>query len=259
MSDLAAKKINIAELARLQFLEKEILKKALEISSLKKNEKLAKLRTQIEEVNFELEALSGQLNTLELERKKIEGTVSVQNDKIKRNEEKLFSGTITSSKELVNYQEEIKQFKNVNDELESRELEIMFSIDEITPKLKGAEDRKKSFTDEYKKLALELQTKIKNIEEGLSILNETRAETLKNVPQDIASAYNEMKQKKGGIALAVMKDNICDICNMELPVGDRAKIKDEDKIYKCPMCGRLLIINTQEIESVRDEIKKIVL
>jgi len=257
-----AGRINLEKLVEFQLLEREILKKAVEINNLKKNEKLSKLKLNYEEINKAYEDILNQFNSLEHERKKIEGTISLNNEKIKKNEEKLFSGTITSSKELVNYQEEIKHLKEVNDGLESKELEIMFSIDEIKPKLQDLQQKRKTVSDEVEKLSQEIYQKIKVLEDKIAQLKELRLITGKEIPADILSVYSELKQKKGGVALAIMNNDICDVCNMELPVSDLAKIKKSQKnnnqlLNKCPNCGRLLILNSDEIEMVKEKVKKL--
>ena len=67
--------------------------------------------------------------------------------------------------------------------------------------------------------------------------------------------YEETKAKKGGIAVAVLKDRFCDICNMEIPTGDAEKIKDLNKLYKCPLCGRMLIMYRDEIDEIKTGIE----
>ena len=135
--------LDLLDIVELQFIEQCILKKASEIAKLRKNEKLQKLEIELSRSLEEFNRLTEHLTGLEHDRKKLEDKIAGNNEKIKTNEEKLFSGTITSSKELVNYQEEVKQLKTHNEELESKELEVMFLIDEAKPRLlKVTEDKR---------------------------------------------------------------------------------------------------------------------
>ena len=102
-------KIRLAKLVELQLIEKNILKRAAEINALKKNERLAKLEVKYNDIRQTHDQMLKDYSALEHSRKKLDDTIKLQNERIKKIEEKLFSGTITSSKELVNYQDEIKQ------------------------------------------------------------------------------------------------------------------------------------------------------
>ncbi|MCL5069782.1 MAG: hypothetical protein M1308_02635 [Actinobacteria bacterium] len=241
----------ITRLVELQLLESSILRKLNEINVLKKNEKLQKLQEELSEINKELELSEKELSGLEHERRKLEDMITLQNEKIKKNEEKLFSGTITSAKELLNYQEEIKFLKQNNDNVESKAIEFMISIDELKPKIKEIEKNKAQVNSRIEMMKKEVAEKINVISNAVKKLKEKRAAVISKIPKDALAKYEETKSKKGGIAVAVLKDRFCDICNMEIPSGEAEKIKDLNKFYRCPLCGRMLIIYRDEIDEIK--------
>ncbi|MBU4450259.1 MAG: hypothetical protein KKE35_03080 [Actinobacteria bacterium] len=241
----------ITSLVELQLLESAILRKLNEINVLKKNEKLQKLQKELSEINEKLELSDKELVGLEHERKKLEDMIALQNEKIKKNEEKLFSGTITSAKELLNYQEEIKFLKQNNDNVESKAIELMISIDECKPRIKEIEKSIARINSEIEMVKKEAGEKTKVISDAVKRLREKRATVISKIPKDALAKYEETKAKKGGIAVAVLKDRFCDICNMEIPTGDAEKIKDLNKLYKCPLCGRMLIMYRDEIDEIK--------
>ena len=241
----------ITSLVEVQLLESAILRKLNEINVLKKNEKLQKLQKELSEINEKLELSDKELAGLEHERKKLEDMIALQIEKIKKNEEKLFSGTITSAKELVNYQEEIKFLKQNNDNVESKAIELMISIDERKPKIKEIEKSKARIDSEIEMVKKEVGEKTKAISDAVKRLREKRATVISKIPKDALAKYEETKAKKGGIAVAVLKDRFCDICNMEIPTGDAEKIKDLNKLYKCPLCGRMLIMYRAGIDEIK--------
>lgn len=241
----------ITSLVELQLLESAILRKLNEINVLKKNEKLQKLQKELSEINEKLELSDKELVGLEHERKKLEDMIALQNEKIKKNEEKLFSGTITSAKELLNYQEEIKFLKQNNDNVESKAIELMISVDERKPKIKEIEKSIARIDSEIEMVKKEVSEKIKVMSDAVKRLREKRATVISKIPKDALAKYEETKAKKGGIAVAVLKDRFCDICNMEIPTGEAEKIKDLNKLYKCPLCGRMLIMYRDEIDEIK--------
>jgi len=241
----------ITSFVELQLLESSIIRKLNEINVLKKNEKLQKLQEELSEINEKLEFSDKELAGLEHERKKLEDMITLQNDKIKKNEEKLFSGTITSAKELLNYQEEIKFLKQNNDNVESKAIELMISIDERKPKIKEIEKSIAHINSGIEMVKKEVGEKTKVTSDAVKRLREKRATVISKIPKDALAKYEETKAKKGGIAVAVLKDRFCDICNMEIPTGDAEKIKDLNKLYKCPLCGRMLIMYRAGIDEIK--------
>lgn len=241
----------ITRLIELQLLESAILRRLNEINVLKKNEKLQKLQKELSEINEKLELSDKELAGLEHERKKLEDMIALQNGNIKKNEEKLFSGTITSAKELLNYQEEIKFLKQNNDNVENKEIELMISIDELKPKISEIEKSKAHIDSGIEMVKKEVGEKTKVTSDAVKRLRKKRAAVISKIPKDALAKYEETKVKKGGIAVAILKDRFCDICNMEIPTGDAEKIKDLNKLYKCPLCGRMLIMYRGEIDEIK--------
>jgi predicted nucleic acid-binding Zn-ribbon protein len=239
----------------LNLVEKNIMRKAAEVSVLRKNEKLKKIEEVFQEVAESCESMQKELLRVEHDRKKIEDSVALNNEKIKKNESKLFSGTITSSKELVNYQDEIKQFKQNNDTLESKELELMFEHDTLKPKLAQMEIKKADVGNQLKAVKDEVEEKAIVVDEKLSVLKKRRKEVLAKIPKELTGKYDELRVKKGGVALGVLKNRVCDACRMEISSGEADKIKDASKIYKCPMCNRMLIIYDEKMDSIKAEVE----
>lgn len=252
---LSNSEFNVANLVELQLLENSILRKLNEINSLKKNPELARLVSEIDSLNEKIGEINKVLTGVEHEHKKLEDTIMLQNEKIKRNEEKLFSGTITSSKELVNYQEEIKFLKQNNDELENRTLEKMMEVDEYHAKNKDLNSTLSSLNSEITSIKNNTETKIKVIEDRVNNLKKKRNTAISGIPKDYLLKYEELKNKKGGIAVAILRNNFCDICNMQIPATASDKIKDRSKVHKCPLCGRMLVIYSDEIGNLKSKIE----
>ena len=251
------KKFDLINLVELQLLEKNIMRKANEISLLKKNEKLQKIEAEFAEFTVLYESMSQDFSKIEHDRKKLEDSISLNTEKIKKNEVKLFSGTITSSKELVNFQDEIKQFKHNNDEFESKELELMIKADEYRPKLKQIEEKKQVFSKDIESLRAEIGIRIKEIDEKLVLLKDRRKAVISRIPKEVCARYDEVKARKSGIGVAVLKNRVCDVCRMEISSGEVERIKDPGAIHKCPECNRMLIISNASIDKLRVDIDAI--
>ena len=166
----------------------------------------------------------------------------------------LFSGTITSSKELVNYQDEIKILKASSDEIENKILEIMIVVDDKIKEVKEVEGKKKEIEKQIAELKENIKARIKVIKDSLKGLEKKRKFVISKVPKEYIEKYEILKNKKGGIAIGVLKDGFCNVCNMKIPSRETEKMKDLDKLYKCSLCGRMLIVDRDEVDIIKSQI-----
>lgn len=249
------KKFNVVDMVELQLIENAVSARLSEIEEAKNSREFASAQKELEEVEENYKEKNNEYNALEGKRKKLEDTVEMQNEKIKGNENKLFSGTITSTKELESYQEEIKILKEKNSEMEDKILEIMIEMEEKSESLKQTKDKRDKTEADVNRLRDEIDEKmevLKNIVEGLKKRKES---VISRIPVDYLKKYNELKNKRGGIAVAVLKDNFCSVCNMEIPTIAAEEMEDIDKVYRCPLCGRMAVMYRGEIDTIKKELE----
>jgi predicted nucleic acid-binding Zn-ribbon protein len=252
---LTEPKFNVIDLVELQLIENTISARSSEIERIKNNKELVSTQDEFEKVKEKLNKINGVYAEMESKRKKLEDTVGMQNEKIKNDENKLFSGTITSTKELENYQQEVIFLKQKNSEMEDQILELMIELEEISERVKLAQVEKDKAEANVNRIKSEINEKtevLKNIVEGVK---KRREDVTSRIPDDYLKKYNELKGKKGGIAVAVLKDNFCNVCNMQIPAIAAEEIEDIDKIYRCPLCGRMAVIYREEIMQIKKELE----
>ncbi|MBN2072678.1 MAG: hypothetical protein JW770_01865 [Actinobacteria bacterium] len=251
---MAEKKMNVVDLVELQSIENAISAGNSEMEAAKNSRELTQAEKVLESTGTELEELEKSYHDLESRKKKLEDTLDMQTARIKADEKKLFSGTIRDSKEMRNYQEEIEALKRNNSKLEDEILEIMEQQDEDDPKIK--ETRAKAEREEalLHRIKGEIEEKLEVIGNHIEGLNKRREDVQSRIPEEYLSEYRRLKPKKGGIAVSVLKDNFCSVCNMEISSKDAEKIIDFDEVYRCPLCGRILIIFREEIDKIIKEL-----
>ncbi len=252
MSDV---KFDVLRLVELQLIENAISARSTEVDEIKNSKELNLAEKKSAEVKEKYDEINGRYSDVESKRKKLEDTVEMQNEKIKSDEGKLFSGTITSAKEIENYQEEVKILKKKNSEMEDQILELMIKLEEMSEDLKKAGIEKDKADGEVGRIKNEMNEKLEVLKHIIEGLEKRRDDVTSNIPGDYLKKYKEIKNKKGGIAVSVLKDNFCDVCNMELPTIDTEKIVDADELYRCPLCGRMAVIHRSEIDEIKKELE----
>lgn len=248
-------KFDVLALVELQMIENAISARSSEIEAVKNNKELGKTEKKLAEVNEKYDEINGRYGEIESKRKKLEDTVEMQNEKIKSNEGKLFSGTITSAKEIENYQEEVKILKGKNSEMEDQILELMIKLEEMSEEVKQAGSEKARAESEVGRIKNEMNEKLEVLKHIIEGLQKRRDDVSSKIPGDYLKKYREVKSKKGGIAVSVLKDKFCNVCNMQIPAKDAEKIVDAGQLYRCPLCGRLAVIYRKEIDDIRKELE----
>lgn len=246
-------KFNLLDLYKLQLLDNKISFLEKEMEKLKSNEELKTLKEDLNDSILKLKDLNDNLNGLEKEKRKLEDDLSIKNEKIKKNEQKLSSGTLTSTKEIISYQEEIVSIKKLNEEIENKIIEILIKIDDLNELIKLENDKKDKINAHVNKLEDEINDKLSIIDQKLKNYNDKRENIVVNIPQDLIVQYNDLKQKKGGLAIGILKDRLCTACNMEMSAGEANKMDDFNQIYKCPTCRRMIIKYREEIDIINEE------
>ena len=252
---LTESKFDVTDLVELQLIENAISARSSEIENIKNNKEQVSAKEELKVAEGKFDEASGACSDLESKRKKLEDTVELQNEKIKNDEKKLFSGTITSAKELENYQEEVKILKQKNSEIEDKILELMIELEEMSDKVKQAMAEKDKVEANLNRINNEMNEKIEVLKHIVEGLRKRKDDVISRIPRDHLKRYNEVKTKKGGIAVSVLKNNFCSVCNMEIPMIAAEKIEDIDEIYSCPLCGRMAVIYRSEIDAIKKELE----
>jgi len=252
---LIESKFNVTDLVELQLIENAISARSTEIENIKNNKEQVSALKELEEVTKKFDEVNAAYSDLESKRKKLEDNVELQNEKIKNDESKLFSGTIMSAKELENYQEEVKILKQRNSEMEDEILELMIELEEMSDKVKLAAAEKNKAETHVNRINNEMNEKIEVFKHIVEGLRKRKDDVISRIPKDHLKKYNEVKNKKGGIAVSVLKDNFCSVCNMQIPTTAAEKIEDIDEIYSCPLCGRIAVIYRSEIDRIKKELE----
>ncbi|MEA2016500.1 MAG: hypothetical protein U9O59_07365 [Actinomycetota bacterium] len=249
------KNFDVIDLVELQLIGNTVSARLSEIEDIKKSSELVSARKEFEKEKESFEDISNDYNDMESRRKKLEDTIEIQSGKIKSNEEKLFGGKITSTKELEGYQEEVKILKQKNSEMEDRVLEMMIEMEDKSKKLNSAREEMEKKKADINHISNEIEERIEVLSHNIEGLKKRKESVISRIPEEYLKKYNEVKNKKNGIAVAVMKDNSCSVCNMQIPISEAEKMDDMDKLYRCPLCGRIAVMYRKEVDDIKKEME----
>ncbi len=221
----------IETLTRLQFIEGK------KYDTLKRREEtlttLREMSLQYGQILKDKEKKLHEFHKLETELKDFELHIDALKDKIKSTKDLLFSGKITSSKEILNLDHELDILKKQVIDLEDKELLVMETMELETKKILGMEEKVKNKLNQ-----------IKEQEDSIPVWkdeDEASIEALKLLlPPDLLAEFYQLFKTKGGVAVASLVEGLhCGGCGVAIPVKQQ-KIAQKGELVRCESCHRLL-------------------
>ncbi|UCG54213.1 MAG: hypothetical protein JSV32_06365 [Dehalococcoidia bacterium] len=161
--------------------------------------------------------------------------------KLSSAQEALYSGRITTPKELSSLQHEVENFKNKRDILEEKALGIMEQVETASNELmilkRKLDDVKKNWQQEQQKL----KDAIKELEISLPELKQEQQQFLIGIDSETVDYYRKLRQKRGR-AVARVEQGICRGCGISLSTAELQRARG-DRIIMCNSCGRILFLD----------------
>jgi predicted nucleic acid-binding Zn-ribbon protein len=173
--------------------------------------------------------------------KKLEGQIGLLEEKMKKEESKLYDGRTTNSKELMSIQQEIDSLRKERDKEETDYLLELEKLDPLDSKLKELKSTEAESSDRSEKLRIGLENKTKDVQSRLEEKELEISQVRKDIKDDILSLYDKLRKSKKGIAVAIVKEGICQGCNLAISTEEADKMTYEDEVWRCEHCKRILV------------------
>jgi predicted nucleic acid-binding Zn-ribbon protein len=182
------------------------------------------------------------MEELKHQRREAEAELEDMTSKINAANQQLYGGRVTNSKELSNLQHEVNTLKSVNDELETKALEII-------DRMENAEKTVATATNDYEKLEAEWQQQQKQLDSDIALLKKTltdltekRRQLSGQIESPALNLYERVRQQKHQ-AVAKVEQGICRACRISISASNLQKARGGQPV-QCGSCGRILFISS---------------
>jgi predicted nucleic acid-binding Zn-ribbon protein len=222
---------------------------------------LQELDTDIEQAEQAVALKSGQLGKREVldeargrlaaEQQNLEGLRHRQHDaewevddlqsKITSAEQQLYSGKITNPKELSSLQHEVNTFKGIDDQLETKALEIIEELEAAEKKVASLTEEYQKLEEEWHRLQQQLSGEIEQLNTSLADLRKKRQQLTGQIEPAVVDLYERIRQQKK-VAVAKVEQGICHACHISLSASVLQKARSGQPV-QCGSCGRILFIS----------------
>lgn len=228
----------VEKLLRLQRLDHEIdvLRREHSVHP----ERLARVRNDESQKRKVVEVLTAQLETQERERRDMEGTLKLEEERLKKSKAKV--GQIKKDYEFHAMQREIESTKRSNSLLEEQ---VIAKIDEIEKTKKAIEEATNLWRQSATELAnVEGEVHAKTSEFGgiLSVKEAELRSAEAGIDKPLLSKYRLIRQRRHTDVLVKVSNYACQGCFMNIPPQTVNEMMRHKTIQSCPNCHRLVYI-----------------
>lgn len=177
------------------------------------------------------------------EQKRIEDEVAAVEAKATEVDGTLYSGTVTSPRELQAFQDDLQALRRRQRSLEDDVLGLMEQIEPLDDELRRRAESRGELEQEAAALEGALADAEREIDAEIGAVEGQRSAALEEVAPDLIDRYERLRKQHDGIAVAPLVGNSCGGCHLTLSAVEVDRIKHEppDALVFCEECGRLLV------------------
>ncbi|MBN1558659.1 hypothetical protein JW998_00300 [candidate division KSB1 bacterium] len=212
-------------------------------------QRVQNVSAQVEETKTILEQKMAEKETISSEQKTIHTDVEELKQKLKKYKVQLYE--VKTNKEYDAITLEIETSEQKIDEQEYRNLELeeaSAKLDEVIASLQEKIVDLSELLIDYRK---DLEAKLAATKTEEEALRSRRAEMVQNLTKPILSAYERIRQGRGGVAVAKLINGACSECSSRIPPQRALEIRMMDRMYLCEVCGRI-VVWTQDYQPVEN-------
>lgn len=230
---------DIKHAIRLQLLDDRVAVLTKEIAAFPKH--IAEIEKKLDAHQRRLEADRAAVVGNAKERKRLEGDIQVQEQKISKLKGQMMEAK--NNEQYTAFQHEIKFAEGEIGRIEDRILELMSESEPLEKNVKAAEIdlAKEKKQVEAEKVVAKDRTAADQKE--IDTLKTERTGIVKEMTPAVFSEYERIRKGRAGIAIAEAVNGRCSKCHITLRPQFLQELKKADKIMVCESCKRMLYYN----------------
>jgi predicted nucleic acid-binding Zn-ribbon protein len=198
----------------------------------------------IRELEAPIAEVRGRHDVVSRDVKRLEDEAGSAAAKVGEVETSMYSGSVTSPRELQAMQGEVDQLRRHQRALEDRELELMEGQEAIDGELSALAERVGAAEQRARdaRAAVEEQEGVIDAEIGREM--EARRAAASDIPANLLAVYDGCRAATRGVGVARLVGNTCQGCRLTIPSTEVARIRKagpDGDVAHCDNCGAILV------------------
>ncbi len=165
-------------------------------------------------------------------------------DRVTQVNRRLYGGTVTASRELQAMAADVESLRKRASELEDRALVLMEEREPFDKELAELDGQLVELEARQREARTSLAEAEAEVDTDISTLAAQRPKAAGTVPEQLLSAYERLRGRLGGVAVARLVGGRCDGCHLTLSAVelDRIRHESDGTLQFCEQCGRIIVI-----------------
>jgi len=227
---------------RLQDIDSRVAEVTREVSSLPKH--IAEIEKKLESHERKLEADRAALIANQKDRKRLEGEIQVQQQKISKLKDQMLEAK--TNEQYRAFQHEIEFCEKEIRRSEDRILELMGESEPLERNVKTAESALKQEKAQVEGEKQQARERTAGDQRELDQLQAERKSIATQISPPVLSAYERVRKLRHGVAIAEAVDGRCSQCHMSLRLQFFQDLKRGEQVMHCESCSRIMYYNPPE-------------
>ena len=203
----------------------------------------------------ELEAKLAELQASAAEKQQELEETKKQHRQLQQDMEMLDEGITRSRQRLMEIKDNIEykaMLKEIafkedrKDQKETEILEILEQVEALTTALASLQEEIDVRQAHLESLRAEVEAELAAQEAKITELQGQRLEIQQKIPTALLKRYDFIREKRQGIAVAEVRQGVCQACHMNLPPQKFIELQMDQELMTCPHCQRIIYFVPQE-------------
>ncbi|MDQ3981326.1 MAG: C4-type zinc ribbon domain-containing protein [Actinomycetota bacterium] len=212
-------------------------------AALPEAQRLDEVTAALAELEADLEIARKQHDEVVREVARLEGESGLLDQKIAREEQRMFSGGVSNPKELSALQAEVESLKRKKTSLEDELLEAMLGREQAASTMDGLAKEREETATEAAELTAVVESLTGEIAGEMGNHVSRRSEVATSIPADLLTLYERIRESKGGVGAAGLEAGTCLGCHTKLPQRELERMRAEGGLQRCDNCRRILVVD----------------
>ncbi|MGI8873633.1 MAG: zinc ribbon domain-containing protein [Egibacteraceae bacterium] len=195
-------------------------------------------------VAAEYSSASEELDGLQRRQKHLEEDIGQVEGRRRSEEGRMYSGLINSDRELEALRGEISALRSRKNELEDQLLEVMERTEELDSLVATLRLRHSELTAAVERLTAARDAAAVGIDAELETARVRRVAATEGMSPEVVTVYDDLRPRKGGIAVAALEGRTCGGCRLDLTATEMEEAKERSArgLTRCEQCDRILVL-----------------
>jgi predicted nucleic acid-binding Zn-ribbon protein len=195
------------------------------------------------DLEAQLAEATGRRDEVAREERRLDDQIRALEAKAKAEEDRMYSGTISSPRELQAMQSDVDQLRRHARQLEDEELEVMERREGVDAEVARLEAARAEIQAEIDRLSAVIAEEEAAIDAELAVEIAARQALVPGIPESMLGLYEQVRVANRGIGAARLVGSTCQACHLALPATelDRIRHLPPEDLARCDHCGAILV------------------